>query len=247
MKLQIPSKIDSVSIHPLGNEKPLCPHCQFDLGLMPKRKKKCVNCDEFYLVRTSPINRSKILIKERDAYKLELQWQAVSRLNAIIRDAENAVLFPKNGFPDGYAWQADKDIFEQILFIFKTSGDSAKNRSAWGLYRCWILNISEAFEMSGDYLSALEHAFQVYYLDQNGPVNASLCNGVPVETEVFDAQSGWELPTIREKCVTQFKKSGISEIAAREMFNLTNQPFLKLNPPVPISDVWNMILPHLSS
>jgi hypothetical protein len=212
---------------------------------MPARKKKCCSCGLFFLVRTSPVDRVKILISESDALIREHQWQAVSRLNALVRVAEHATSFPVNGFANGHGWKTTQGIFDQLLFVFESARKSAKSRKLWGIYRSWLWKIAETLELMGQYEKALKFSFQVYYLDQNGPRNAGTCDGNPVEREAFDRQWAFELPAIRDGCVMRFRKSGITLAKANTIFTAANVEFVELSPPVGIREVWDKIGPQL--
>jgi DNA-directed RNA polymerase subunit RPC12/RpoP len=48
----------------IGNIKPICPYCSCILEIKPTRKKKCPHCEQNIIVKTRPIDRESVLIKE---------------------------------------------------------------------------------------------------------------------------------------------------------------------------------------
>jgi len=50
----------------------LCPHCNIVLDSLPQRKTKCSSCGKEIYVRTLPFNQQKLLLKQDDAYSLDV-------------------------------------------------------------------------------------------------------------------------------------------------------------------------------
>ena len=59
----------------------VCPYCKKVLEQKPQRKKKCPFCKNFIYVRTLPSTRSKILVTEDEAKKIDLEWEKVNFRN----------------------------------------------------------------------------------------------------------------------------------------------------------------------
>lgn len=64
---------------------PNCPYCNFELEKFPKEKKKCPRCGNFIFVRTSPISKKKILIREDQISEIENQQEEVWQQNNLNR------------------------------------------------------------------------------------------------------------------------------------------------------------------
>ena len=51
-----------------------CPYCKKKLEKIPQKKKKCEFCGNFIYSRTRPLDKKKVLIKENEIKKIEMEW-----------------------------------------------------------------------------------------------------------------------------------------------------------------------------
>lgn len=60
---------------PLGRTDDRCPYCLVAFVKRPKRKIKCLACEDYVHVRTRPLDQEKVLLTEMDAAALEEEWK----------------------------------------------------------------------------------------------------------------------------------------------------------------------------
>jgi hypothetical protein len=54
--------------------EPICPYCKKKLEEIPKRKKKCPFCGNFFYIRTKPSGQ-KVIVTERETKEIEKEWK----------------------------------------------------------------------------------------------------------------------------------------------------------------------------
>lgn len=65
----------------IGITSPNCPYCNEELAKFPARKTKCKNCGKYMYVRTRPLDRKKVLLKENELELLEEEWEKERYIN----------------------------------------------------------------------------------------------------------------------------------------------------------------------
>jgi len=153
----------------IGITESVCPYCGVVLDKKPSRKKKCPDCENYIFVRTSPIDRSKILIKEDEIDIIEEQWSIVNGVHdEYIKEKEKVEnerqnLETKFGKPP-----SENDVNWALL-----NNDLLKNvrNGDWGLYRNNKHSMAEILRKENKLQEALEIYLEVCYLDLNGPNN----------------------------------------------------------------------------
>lgn len=65
----------------IGITSPKCPYCNAELAKFPARKTKCKNCGKYIYVRTRPLDRKKVLLKENELELLEEEWEKERYIN----------------------------------------------------------------------------------------------------------------------------------------------------------------------
>lgn len=54
----------------------ICAHCGYDLKVFPQRRRKCPSCKVVIFVKSTPQDRRRQLVTEREAQEIEAQWAA---------------------------------------------------------------------------------------------------------------------------------------------------------------------------
>jgi len=60
----------------------ICPYCKQKFEKPPTRKKRCIYCDNYIYVRTSPLDRKRFLVTEKEAEKIDKEWEMYGDSNA---------------------------------------------------------------------------------------------------------------------------------------------------------------------
>jgi DNA-directed RNA polymerase subunit RPC12/RpoP len=157
---------------PIGNTEPICSYCSKSFPKMPNRKMKCPSCKNFIYIRTRPSDRKKVIVTEKEANEIELQWKAEYDNNELIKEYN----YVKEDF-DNIKQQMvkrfgkeplDNDVFWSVYT--KQSLDFAKNNN-WGYYRNTRQRMAMLLRRENKLRQALEMFFEVAYLDGNGSVH----------------------------------------------------------------------------
>lgn len=157
----------------IGETRPICPYCTFDLQKMPGRKKSCPKCKNDIYVRTRPQDNAKILIREEQIIAIEEQWAMKNGTHAQFLAAQQrrqsvvASLTRRFGRPpstNDVEWAIlNDDILEHA------------KQMDWGLYRNARFAMAEILSKESRFEQALDFYLEVCYLDLNGPNN---CGGI---------------------------------------------------------------------
>ncbi len=68
-----------------------CPYCNKKLNKIPKRKSKCIFCNKYIFVRTRPLDKKKVLIKEVELNIIDREWFKYNQekeYNQLLNDPE---------------------------------------------------------------------------------------------------------------------------------------------------------------
>ncbi len=102
--------------------EPICPHCKKELEQIPQRKKRCPFCKNYIHVRTLPQNRTKVLVTEEEAKKIDLEWEKDNFKNKWIENlkqygiTERDIDISRNQLSKIYGYEAnDRDVIWSIF------------------------------------------------------------------------------------------------------------------------------------
>ncbi len=144
---------DANGFTPIGRVDAVCPHCAVNLPKKPARKTKCPACAQFIYVRTWPLDRQRVLLKETELDPLEAEWNRYHLHSTLSR-------LDKPGFSDEAQWV----LCESELKLHAENAD-------WGLYRNTRLHMGNLMHRQGRLREALVIYLEVSYLDINDPQN----------------------------------------------------------------------------
>lgn len=188
-----------VGIEEIGNASPVCPYCSIELEKMPGRKKKCPGCENFILVRTSPITGNKVLIKDSQISDIEEAWAI------------------KNGAHQEYINNKDKE--ERRIKHMKNQDNSSSRKSNegdanwsflnseleyyakasdWVGYRNTRLEMAEQLLNEKKYKNSLVSFLEVAYRELASPEEL-------ISSDVYDG-------IIEIKKATKMKQEDIKEV-----------------------------------
>jgi len=143
----------------IGNLDDVCPSCGCALAKRPGRKAKCPACRKPIYVRTRPLDRQRVLLKEEDVAILERQWDLEGRSLRL---------------PDG----ANMDALVEELAEHASNG-------RWGSHRNARMHVAAVHESEFRWQDGFRGILAVCYLDANGPQNRGAAPFVPQDSPTF--------------------------------------------------------------
>ena len=157
---------------------PECPYCHNLLDKMPQAKKKCPSCKKSIIVRTDPIEKKKILLREDQLEEFEHELTEIRNHKALQRiltdlnvDSSQFDQIKENIKMKTGKEPAEKDV---MLEIVDNIGYHHFRNLDMGLFRNTILYKGDIFKLSGDLQNALITYLELCYIDLNNPNN---CGG----------------------------------------------------------------------
>jgi len=164
-------------------EEAICPYCNFELEVMPKQQKKCPKCGEKILVRSSPYENKKILIREDQVEEIKQQkeeYQLQKSLNRFIKGyKDNSEIFDmmrKHLRKSLREEPSDKTVVWNLLIQEEETEFSNSNM---GLYCNSVLQRGDFQKYEGRTKDALLSYLEVCYIDLNGPDNTAMSKEYP--------------------------------------------------------------------
>lgn len=187
-----------------------CPYCAHTLAQRPLRKKKCPSCGNYIYVRSTPAGEKKILVTEREAAKIDDQWQHHHHMNLLDSDPDyrreyeqiKAQLMVERGKEPSVGeirWVlAGKHLVQCIR-----DGD-------WGIYRDTKVEMAQQLEEEQKLKQALGTYLEVCYLDANGPCNRG--------AKPFDPSQAVAAPGIARKVRELSRSLGLQPDEVKRLF-----------------------------
>jgi len=237
--------------------KPECPYCHNLLDKMPLSKKKCPQCKKEIIVRTDPVEKKKILLREDQLDEFEKKLQQIRCHKTIQRILNNlnidATQFDQTkenlkmkigGEP------TEKDV---ALEIVDNIGYHYFKNLDMGLFRNTILYKGDIFKASVDFRNALITYLELCYIDLNGPNNCGSSKGYPEllkEYPPFNPKNSVNAslaPGILQYIQQINKELNFTKDQIKEIFyehNLKVKKSRKL--PLSIQDAWVILEPGLN-
>lgn len=222
----------------IGIKESVCPYCGVELDKKPSRKKKCPDCGNYIFVRTSPIDRSKILIKENEIDIIEEQWSIVNGVHdeylkeKIKIENERQKLETKFGSPP-----SENDVKWALL-----NNDLLKNvrNGDWGLYRNNKYSMAEILRKENKLQNALMFYMEVCYLDLNGPNNIGGIKEYGVEP--FSLEDAFLAPGIVKRVKILVNKLSLDPEEAKGVFiKIAHKVEKNMKLPLSPKLAWNKI------
>ena len=117
-----------------------CPYCKKKLEKIPERKKKCDFCSKYIYVRTRPIDKKKVLIKENEIKEMEMEWINYATASYWFKELEKLGI-KKDDFVETYYKLKEKfgatpmiedvlwGVFNNALLDAMKEGDKDKDSS----------------------------------------------------------------------------------------------------------------------
>jgi hypothetical protein len=153
----------------IGNVEAVCPNCSAPLPAFPARKSKCPQCGGFFLVRTRPLDRKKVLVTSDDAKVIEDQWNLVSGIFDALIYEDNDLQEARKALTKELGFPPTETNIKRAVCLKKQEIHS--KQQDWGLYRNVRFQLSEFDRSEGKIASAFALLLEVCYLDLNGPNN----------------------------------------------------------------------------
>jgi len=234
--------------------KPECPYCHYLLEKMPQAKKKCPSCKKSIFVRTDPVEKKKILLREDQLEELEKKYLETRNhkillrifsdlnINSIQIDQMKENLKMKSGKEP-----TDNDV---ALEIIDQIGYHHFENLDMGLFRNTILQKGDIFKASGDSQKALITYLELCYIDMNGPNNSGCARNNPEllrEYPPFDpynSVNSFLAPGILEYIAQINKELNLTKDQIKEIFlshNLKVEKSKQL--PLSVENAWIKLEP----
>jgi len=104
-----------------------CPYCNKALEKIPAKKTKCPHCGQFIIVRTNPENKSRVVVTETEAKKIDRQWSEIQFYKKWIENLEQFNV-------------TEKDFQTKQLALNKKFGHKASTHDViWGIFNTLIV------------------------------------------------------------------------------------------------------------
>jgi len=221
----------------IGNLDPICPYCNSSLEKMPTRKKKCPKCGRAIYVRTRPIDRKKVLLREEQVKVIDDEWNRYHLSNktylGISVDSEKYQIM-YNDLKKRFGQEPlTGDVYWAL--IQKEQLECLKSND-WGLYRNSLLEQHNLLKDEGKLKPALERLLFVCYLDVNGPRNNASFRDRPP----FDLEDAFIAPGIMSMIAELRDNLGLTNDEVKDIFIKTiKEPYNKM--PLSVEKSWNII------
>ena len=238
--------VDQSKSNIVGNKDPICPYCDDELDKMPGRKKKCLSCENFIYVRTSPKDKVKILIREDQIDVIEELWSIENGTHDqyIAEKIERAKV--KKSLTE--KWNLAPS--EEDIRWSQLSSDLVKHADGyqWGLYRNARLGMGDILKKKSYDMSALDTYLEVCYIDINGPSNCGTKDpDIFREYPPFNPKSAFLAPGVLRYVEVISTKNNLSSIELKERFlKVATKAARELNLPVKATDAWEKLVAELS-
>jgi hypothetical protein len=161
--------------------KPECPYCHKILDKMPLAKKKCPNCKMDIRVRTDPVEKKKILLREDQLEEFEKKLQEIQNQKTIQRILNNlnidSTQFDQTKEKLKMRTGKEPTEKETVLEIIDNIEYHHFKNLDMGFFRNTILYKGDIFKSSGDLENALITYLELCYIDLNGPNNRGSFKG----------------------------------------------------------------------
>lgn len=237
-----------ITLKPLG-EINCCPYCKQGLLKTPSRKKKCPHCGKYIYVRTRPLDRRRVLIRENQREDVEREWKKYyeeKELRQLLQDKA----FQKEKQRLSEELGRDPTLAELKLVVANKQMVAYAARRQWGLFRNCKLTIAKTLEKEGNLKDALSIILEVCYLDINGANNVMTFDGKAMpyaESEKlgikdFNTRFAFFAPAIITWIKKWIESLNLSEHDAKVLFiktNTKNKPFNKM--PVNPHEAWELL------
>ncbi len=161
-----------------------CPYCKKKLDKIPQKKKKCEHCQNYIFVRTEQSTQKKILLTEKQKEDMEMQVIAdyekqerdrqLSDPEFIKAKQELKQKFGREPLFNDIRWK----IFNQRILEYSV-------KKEWESYKENLWDMANLLEKEEKYKQALVNAFEVFYLELNGPNNITTYKNLFPTPEAF--------------------------------------------------------------
>jgi len=243
----IARKTENASLKQMGVVGPWCPYCAAPLKKKPARKKKCPSCESYIYVRTRPIDKKKILVREDQIIEVEEQW-------AIAQGSHDEFLAERRGFEETkkamsarFGQEAPDADVRWSLLNKDLTGHGLAGR--WGHYRNTLMQMGDHVRKEGRKRHALEVYLEVCYLDLNGPQNRDGLSDPELLRQYphFDPEQAFLAPGMIQlvsKLITDLEFD--EEKVRSTFFKIANRTSSNLDLPVSPEEAWSLLRPELS-
>lgn len=227
----------------IGIEEAVCPYCGVELKKKPTRKKKCPDCNNYIFVRTSPLDKSKILITEDEIDLIEEQWAIYNGTYDDYLDQKKKFECDREKLTKKFGSTASENdvkwslLNEELLSNVK-NGD-------WGLYRNTKFALAKILVKEERYKDALLLYLEICYLDLNGPNNTGGMKDSHFPP--FSIDMAFLAPGIVKKTSKMIKVLNLDKTEVENLFfRISNKLEKNLKLPVSPKKVWVRISNELS-
>jgi uncharacterized protein YcgL (UPF0745 family) len=204
---------------------------------MPTRKKKCPKCGNAIYVRTRPIDRKKVLVREDQVKVIEDEWNKYHLANkTYLGISVNSEKFQRvyNNLKKQFGQEPSTgDVFWALI---QNEQLECLKSNDWGLYRNTVFTQYDLLIDESKLRPALERLLYVCYLDVNGPRN----NGSFRNRSPFDLEDAFTAPGVISRLNDLRDRLGLTNDEVKEIFFKTiKEPYKKM--PLSIEKSWKAI------
>jgi len=226
-----------------------CPYCNKKLNKIPKRKSKCIFCNKYIFVRTRPLDKKKVLIKEVELNIIDREWFKYNQekeYNQLLNDPE--FLLSKKELVREFKKEPSLNDIKWRLYS-KKDLEYISNRN-WGLYTNNKLNKARILHTENKFDQALRLYLEVCYLDINGPNNLNVKFGEDTEimkqlnVKDFNLNNSLLAIGVIGSLKEVIEKLNISTEKVGNLF-LSLRDVVPIELPLSLKKSWNVLLKEL--
>ena len=155
----------------MGNLNQKCPYCAKEYKSLTLGSKKCLECENSFLVEKRVQDMNTVSIKSEQKEEFETQWKALSNIKRFKHYLGSEFDYIKQHLQkQGKRNLKDNDVMQALL------GAYAKNSLSVGhyrLYTAFIFHKAELMRSEQDFAEALTHYFYIHFLVSNGVTNTA--------------------------------------------------------------------------
>jgi hypothetical protein len=238
--------------------KPECPYCHNLWEKMPTGNKKCPACKKTVIVRTDPVEKKKILLREDQLEEFEKKLKELRNHKTIQRILANlnVEISQFDQTKENLKMKSGKEPTDNdaILEIIDQVGYHHFKNLDMGLFRNTILDKCEIFKSSGDMKNALISYLELCYIDLNGPNNCGSSKNHPDSLKKYppfnpnDTVLATPAPGIIKYIIQITKELNLTKDQAKEIFISHNSKVEKARKlPLSVQNAWVRLEPVITS
>ncbi len=162
----------------LGNLNQKCPYCAQEYKSSHVGEKKCVACNQTFLVQKRVQDLGTVAYKTEQRAQFDAQWKATSNIKKFKHYLPHEYEYIKAQLQkQGKTHLHDSTVMHSVINAYAKNSVSAGH---YQLYAAFMYYKAELMRSEQRFAEALEYYFYVYFLHNNGVDNAAKFKSNPI-------------------------------------------------------------------